>query len=93
MHGSIRRIAVSAAIAALVLVGIAPADQAAAAPATAVIVVLRDGADPYTVANDHARDHAADVSFVYAHALSGYAAHVPAGRLAALASDPRVAFI
>lgn len=93
MHGSFRRIAVTTAIAALVLVGIAPADQAAAAPATAVIVVLRDGADPYTVANDHARDHAADVSFVYAHALNGYAARVPAGRLAALASDPRVAFV
>ncbi len=93
MHGSFRRIAVSAAIAALVLVGIAPADQAVAAPASAVIVVLRDDADPHTVANDHARDHAADVSFVYAHALSGYAAHVPAGRLAALARDPRVAFI
>lgn len=93
MHGSILRMAASAAVAALVLVGIAPAHPASAAPATAVIVVLRDGADPYTVANDHARDHAADVSFVYAHALNGYAAQVPAGRLAALARDPRVAFI
>ncbi|MUL38315.1 S8 family peptidase [Gloeocapsopsis dulcis] len=57
------------------------------------IVVLRDGHDPLTVAQQHANVHALSVGFVYKHALKGYAARIPEGRLAALARDPRVLFI
>ncbi len=67
--------------------------SASAEPAVAVIVVLRDGADAHGVAAAHGRAYGAAVSFVYTSALRGYAARVPADRLAPLASDPDVAFI
>lgn len=57
------------------------------------IVVLRDGNDPLTVAQQHANIHALSVGFVYKNALKGYAARIPEGRLSALARDPRVLFI
>lgn len=67
--------------------------SASADPAVAVIVVLRDGADAPGAAAAHGRAYGADVSFVYTSALRGYAARVPADRLARLASDPDVAFV
>jgi subtilisin len=42
------------------------------------------------VANEMARDQGLGVSHVYGHALNGFAAQVPAGRLNALQNDPRV---
>jgi subtilisin family serine protease len=57
------------------------------------IVVLRDSADPLAVAREHASAHGLAVEHVYRHALKGYAATVPAGRLAHLAADPRVLFV
>jgi subtilisin family serine protease len=57
------------------------------------IVVLRSGADPAAVASEHAVRHGAEVGFVYESALRGYAARLPAGRVAALRQDPRVAFV
>ncbi|MDP1818871.1 MAG: S8 family peptidase [Acidimicrobiales bacterium] len=57
------------------------------------IVVLRDGVDPAEVADAHARRMGAEVGHVYRAALSGYAARIPAGRLAALRADPRVAYV
>ena len=81
---------------ALVAAGLlaAPTGSAASSPAAkAVIVVLTDGADSDAVARDHSRRFAADVSHVYRAALRGYAARVPADRLAALAADARVAYV
>ena len=69
------------------------ATVASASQASAVIVVLRDGVDPQQVADQHRAGHGADVSQVYRAALHGYAAHIPANALAAIANDPRVAFI
>ncbi|HUG06072.1 MAG TPA: S8 family serine peptidase, partial [Candidatus Limnocylindria bacterium] len=69
------------------------ASVATAAQANSVIVVLRDGVDSHQVAAQHRARYGAAVSHVYEAALRGYAAHIPAGALAALASDPRVAFI
>src|SRR3989441_3646835 len=69
------------------------ADASATGDQAAVIVVLRDGTHAPTVAAEHAAAHAFAVSHVYEHALSGYAAHVPAQRLSLIASDPRVLFI
>jgi subtilisin family serine protease len=58
------------------------------------IVVLADAAgDPAAIAAEHARAHGAAVSYVYRHALRGYAATIPTARLASLRMDPRVAFI
>src|SRR5205085_10989185 len=56
------------------------------------VVVLRDGgASPAEVAKRQARAFGMTVDRVYAHALAGYAADVPEGRLAALRADPAVA--
>src|SRR6266545_2939379 len=60
----------------------------------AFIVVLKDSvgsAGP--VAAEHARRFGADVGYVYAHALKGYAASLSEDQLGALASDARVDFI
>jgi len=58
------------------------------------IVVLRDGTpDPPVVAQDLGRRHGLAVGHVYANALKGFAARIPAGALAAVARDPRVDFI
>lgn len=69
------------------------AGVAAAAQATSVIVVLRDGVNSQQAADEHRARYGADVSQVYGAALRGYAARIPANALAALANDPRVAFI
>lgn len=58
------------------------------------IVVLRDSvANPGGVADELASAHGLTLGQKYSHALKGFAAHVPAGRLAALEKDPRVAFV
>lgn len=67
-----------------------------ALPSTAdrYIVVLNESAkDPRAVASEHARSYRAEVSNIYSHALKGYAAKIPAGRLQALQRDPRVAYV
>jgi subtilisin family serine protease len=58
------------------------------------IVVFKDTVTrPQDVADEHARQHAAQVNFVYEHALKGYAARIPAQRLNAVRNDPRVAYV
>ena len=66
---------------------------AEAAPPAGSIVVLHDGVDAPAVAREHAARHAAAVSHVYTHALTGYAARIPAAALARLQADPRVRFV
>ena len=46
-----------------------------------------------SVAADHAQELGLDVGFVYRNALHGYSALVPAGALATLKADPRVAYV
>jgi|SRR5215218_641829 len=79
------------AIAALVVVTAATARPDAGADR--YIVVLKPGADARAVANEHAAEHAAAVSFVYSYALSGYAATIPNARLAAIKADERVDYV
>lgn len=58
------------------------------------IVVLKDGsASSSSVASEHSRRFGVDVSHVYSHALNGYAGTIPAGRLASIRSDRRVAYV
>ena len=57
------------------------------------IVVLLDDVQPSDAANDMAREHGLELRHVYSHALKGFAARVPSGRLQALEKDPRVAFV
>ena len=66
----------------------APGDRAT------YIVVLKEsaGAVP-AIAAEHARRYGAEISFVYTHALNGYAASLPQAAARALAHDPRVAYV
>lgn len=70
---------------------------AAAAPAeerTPFIVVLKDSVSRASdVAAAHRRDHGAQVSNTYEHALEGYAATLTRGGLAAVQRDGRVAYV
>lgn len=80
-----------------------PAGDASEAPASfgllaregaarpdAYIITLKAGADAGAVADELAGSHGLKVGHVYRHALTGFSAHVPPGRLQALAQDPRV---
>lgn len=53
------------------------------------IVVLENGASP----SDIARSHGLAPTHVYQHALKGFAATIPSGRLVAIENDPRVAYV
>src|SRR5260221_1004817 len=53
------------------------------------IVVLKQGHSPAAVAHTHRLNP----HKIYSHALNGFAAAVPSGRLNALRNDPRVDFI
>ncbi len=57
------------------------------------IVVLRDGVDARSVAQEHANAHALRVAHVYSHALKGYTARIPAASLARVKADRRVLFV
>jgi len=53
------------------------------------IVVFVDGVNPSIAANEMAGEHGLRLLHVYSHALNGFAAQVPEGRLQALEKDPR----
>lgn len=81
---------------ALSLTGLAVAPSVGAAappPRDQHIVVLKGGVDAAQVAREHRARHGAAVVHVYGRALNGYAARIPAGRLDALRSDRRVAYV
>ena len=93
-----KRITILAMMAALLLAALAASPVSAAAvdhdgPPATHIIVFNDGVDAPGAANSLARAHGLTVNNVYTHALRGMAAVVPAGRLKALAKDPRVAFV
>ncbi len=96
MTSTLRR-TVLALLVPLTLALVAPA--AGAAPGggpdgnrVAVVVTLADGVSA-AQADDVARDHHARLGFVYSHALQGFSADVPEGRLNGLAHDRRVATV
>lgn len=57
------------------------------------IVVLDDSSDAQAVAADHSRRFGAEISFVYEHALKGYAASVPGSAISEIQGDGRVRFV
>src|SRR5215213_8320477 len=58
------------------------------------IVVLNDNvSQPGQVANAHAKKYAAQVGFVYSHAIKGYSAVVPDNRLDNIKEAPSVAYV
>jgi subtilisin family serine protease len=58
------------------------------------IVVLEEGIQgPTAVAQEHARGHGAEVLRTYRHAIKGYAARLPEGRLGEVRADGRVAHV
>lgn len=92
---NVRARLVVCALAALALV-IAVLPATAAPPqggSQGFIVMLKPSSDAASVAAEHSRRYGADVSFVYGHALNGYAATLSSGALGAVAADRRVASI
>ena len=67
----------------------------AAGPTDRYVVVLKDGtsADPERTADGMARRYGLGVGFVYSHALNGFSATVPGGRLEELRVDDRVDYV
>jgi len=57
------------------------------------IIILNDGENPWSVANDMAQDRGLSVSHVYGTAVNGFSAIVPRGQLDNITSDPRVNYI
>jgi len=72
---------------------------ARAIPGSYIVVLREDGAAaaaprrPSEVAGEMAALHGGAVTFVYEHALRGFAARLPARAAAALAGDPRVLYV
>ncbi|MGC9468006.1 MAG: S8 family serine peptidase [Anaerolineae bacterium] len=76
------------------LVGGAVGPVMAADPTAApYIIVFKDTTSPVAEAHGLARAYGLQPGFIYQHALKGMSAVVPAGRLAALQRDPRVAYV
>ncbi|MCH9018112.1 MAG: S8 family serine peptidase, partial [Chloroflexi bacterium] len=93
-----KRFSILAIMAAILLAALAASPVAGAAkgqdgPIPTHIIVFNEGVDARDAAGSLANAHGLSVNNVYTHALSGMAAVVPAGRLNALANDPRVAFV
>jgi subtilisin family serine protease len=91
-HASVLSAGVVAA--ALVVLGalmaqVQPAE--AAGPSDRYVVVLKEGAsDPGRAAEGMARRYGLGVGLVYGHALDGFSALIPEGRLGAVRADGRV---
>jgi subtilisin len=75
--------------------GMLGASRAAAAPSGsgAYVIVFQESVDVNSAVPDLARAYGLEAGFRYQHALKGMSAVVPAGRLAALERDPRVAYV
>ena len=89
-----RRLALLLCLVALVATALPASNASGADSPSRYIVVLKDSVrEPEAVANDHARDHGAQVSHVYRHALKGYAAAMSNQAAARVSQDDRVAYL
>lgn len=57
------------------------------------IIILKDGANPWSVANEMAQQRGLGISHVYGTAVNGFSAVVPKGQLDKITSDPRVKYV
>lgn len=89
MRARMLAVATALAVAAFAV----PAVAAAEPPDRYIVVLDRDAGNPGAVAAEHAQRYGAKVGFVYRSALKGYAATIPASRVAQLRADPRVAYV
>lgn len=87
--GRITRALVALSMLATLMGVVAPVAEAAVDRRPTFIVTLRDG-EPRAVAAEHARRYDAEITYVYEHALRGYAAKVSEGQIGELARDGRV---
>ena len=87
------RIALSLAVAALVVVALGTGSPAAASRASYIVVLESSVASPAAVAQEQAARFGGSVSYVYTHALKGYALTLPEAAVSALAADPRVQYV
>ncbi|MHB1132193.1 MAG: S8 family serine peptidase [Chloroflexota bacterium] len=71
----------------------APLGQQPGPAGASYVIVFNDTVDPAAQAPGLANQYGLQLGFVYQHALKGMSAVVPAGRLAALERDPRVAYV
>lgn len=87
-----RLLSVSVLIAVVISLLI-PTAAYAAPSATPYIIVFKNAVEPTGAANGLAKAYGLETGFIYQHALKGMSARMPAGRLAALQHDPRVAYV
>ena len=88
------RALVVAVLASSVLAAMANVAGTAPVRTPRYIVVLKDSVrSPGYVARLHSQTFGTQVSFVYRHALKGYAARIPASLVNGVAADPRVAYV
>lgn len=78
---------------AAAVVAVAPPAGAEGQAGRYIVVLKASVGDPGAVAAEHARNHGAEVAFVYRHAVSGYAALIPDARIADVRADQRVAYV
>jgi subtilisin len=57
------------------------------------IIILKDGANPWSVANEMAQQRGLGISHVYETAIHGFSGVVPKGQLDKILSDPRVKYV
>ena len=62
-------------------------------PGQFIVVLNDDVPNPADVAQELSVQHGLALGHVYHVALKGFSAHIPAGRLSAVQSDPRVSFV
>jgi len=86
----VRRFTVLALFLSLLASGIPSASASSERVGRYIVVLDPSVGHPGAVASEHAREHGAQVRFVYRHALKGYAAAIPENRLAAVRADDRV---
>jgi subtilisin family serine protease len=89
----VRRLLLLIVSTTLVGIGVLPGQAAPSSPGERYIVVLRDGAISPAVAAAQARAMGGTVSHVYASALRGYAATLPAAAVRVLSASPAVAYV
>jgi aqualysin 1 len=86
-------VAVATVLAVAGSAGLARAGQGSSGALRYIVVLKNVVRAPAMVATEHASAYGAQVSFVYRSALKGYAASIPSVAVAAVAADPRVAFV